>query len=186
MSTASYCICTILNLGRKITIKSPIFIFFKIWKNRKHLWNVGQSAVKFRMNPTHHLWVLPPNIFVLSWIWAGNFKKNGHKIANFQFFQNLKRRAPPEECVLSSCKISKESVKPSLRYDVERTDGRTDARTDGLEFWGMWGYINVGLQIVGLWKSGAFKKFVDKMGNLWLVSNTIKNNFYFSFYMKYL
>ena len=86
----------------KTAIKHQFSISFKIWKTE----NISgiHSAFKFYMNPASHLWVLPPDILILSWIWAGNFQKNGHKIANF----------------VSSCnKISKESIQPSWRYDVE-------------------------------------------------------------------
>ena len=85
-----------------------------IWYNRNDLWNVGHIAVKFHMNPTSHLWVLPPIAFVSSWIWTGNYQKNNHKIADFYFFQNLKNQKSSLECWPFCCKVSHESNLPSL------------------------------------------------------------------------
>ena len=78
------------------------------------------------MNPPSHLWVLCQKNVALSRIQAKNHQKNGHKIANFEFFWNSKRRASPLGYGSSCCKVSNESVQPSLRSGSGRTDGRTD------------------------------------------------------------
>ena len=89
---------------------------------RKHISTLLQLLWKFRKPKYTEWWCISKNVLFRH--------KNWHKSAIFKFLKFLKWRASMGHIGLSSCQVSRKSIRQFLRSDPGRTHGRTDERTE--------------------------------------------------------